>query len=188
MALTDLNMQIRGCTPGDEAALSLLGQATFLETFAGILDGADIIAHCARQHSPELYRDWLSDSAMRLWVAEVQPGAAPVAYLALAPSGLPVDAPRADDLEIKRIYLLHRFQGQRIGHALMQQALQYARGSGASRVLLGVYAQNHGALAFYRRCGFVPVGTRTFRVGARDYDDLILGLELPSTPPMERDL
>jgi GNAT superfamily N-acetyltransferase len=166
--------------PGDEAALSLLGQATFLESFAGVLDGADIIAHCARQHSAELYRGWLGDPAMRLWLTEMQPGGAPVAYLALAPSTLQVEAPRADDLEIKRIYLLHRFHGQRIGHALMQRALEYAQLGGASRVLLGVYAQNHGALAFYRRCGFSALGTRTFRVGERDYDDLILGLELTS--------
>ena len=34
------------------------------------------------------------------------------------------------------------------------------------------------ALAFYRRCGFEQVGTRTFRVGATDYRDAILGLEL----------
>ena len=40
--------EIRPSTAVDAPALSLLGQATFLEAFAGILDGPDILAHCAR--------------------------------------------------------------------------------------------------------------------------------------------
>ncbi|MEC5159281.1 diamine N-acetyltransferase [Janthinobacterium sp. CG_23.3] len=170
-------IQIRACKGGDETALALVGQATFLEAFAGILDGADIIAHCARQHDVGLYRAWLAEPAMRLWLADAMPGGAPVGYLVLSPSTLAVAAPRADDLEIKRVYLLHRFHGQRIGKRLMDAALAHARERGARRVLLGVYAENHDALAFYRRCGFEQVGTRTFRVGATDYHDAILGLE-----------
>ena len=54
---TDTAITIRPCGKGDEQALALVGQATFLEAFAGILDGADVIAHCQRQHHVELYRD-----------------------------------------------------------------------------------------------------------------------------------
>ncbi|MDC8756117.1 GNAT family N-acetyltransferase [Janthinobacterium fluminis] len=172
------DIRIRSCVEGDAAALALLGQASFLETFAGILDGADILAHCARQHDAAVYRTWLAEPAMGIWLAEAMPGGAPVGYLVLSPANLPVEAPRAGDLEIKRIYLLHRFQGLRVGRRLMDAALQQARQAGASRVLLGVYAENHDALAFYRRSGFVQVGTRTFRVGATDYHDVILSLEL----------
>lgn len=169
---------IRPCAPGDEQALALVGQATFLEAFAGILDGADVIAHCQRQHDAQLYRDWLALPAMRLWLAEATPGGAPVGYLVLSPASLPLAEPRANDLEIKRIYLLHRFQGQHVGQRLMQAALAQARASGAGRVLLGVYAENHAALAFYARCGFAQLGRRTFRVGRTDYQDVILGVSL----------
>jgi GNAT superfamily N-acetyltransferase len=175
---THTGITIRPCVKGDEQALALVGQATFLEAFAGILDGADILAHCQRQHDAQLYRDWLALPAMRLWLAEATPGGAPVGYLVLSPASLPVAEPRPDDLEIKRIYLLHRFQGQRVGQRLMQAAIEQARASGAGRVLLGVYAENHDALVFYARCGFVPVGRRTFRVGRTDYQDVILGLNL----------
>ena len=47
---------LRQCASGDEAALALVGQATFLETFAGILGGEDIVAHCANAHTAHLYR------------------------------------------------------------------------------------------------------------------------------------
>ena len=76
---TDTAITIRPCVKGDEQALALVGQATFLEAFAGILDGADIIAHCQRQHDVQLYRDWLALPVMRLWLAEATPGGAPVA-------------------------------------------------------------------------------------------------------------
>jgi ribosomal protein S18 acetylase RimI-like enzyme len=95
-----------------------------------------------------------------------------------ATASLPVADPHPQDLKIKRICLLHRFQGQRVGQRLMQAALSQARASGAGRVLLGVYAENHDALAFYARCGFAQVGRRTFRVGRTDCQDVILGLTL----------
>ena len=45
-------------------------------------------------------------------------------------------------------------------------------------MLLGVYAENRDALAFYARCGFAQLGRRTFRVGRTDYQDVILGIGL----------
>ena len=42
---------LRCCVPGDEEALALVGAATFLETFAGLLTGPDILAHCRVQHA-----------------------------------------------------------------------------------------------------------------------------------------
>jgi ribosomal protein S18 acetylase RimI-like enzyme len=173
-----MDIEIRPAAHGDQEALSAVGKASFLEAFAGILDGGDIIAHCERQHAAAVYRDWLDDAGMRLWLAEVSPGKAPIGYLVLAPAKLPVAEPRADDLEIKRIYLLHRFHGQRVGKRLMDAAVADARARGAGRILLGVYAENHDALAFYQRCGFAPIGRRTFRVGETDYDDVILALPL----------
>ncbi len=54
---------IRGCVPGDEAALALVGQASFLETYAGTLRNADILEHCAGKHSQAVYRAWLQGCA-----------------------------------------------------------------------------------------------------------------------------
>src|SRR2546421_9403939 len=106
--MTTGSVRIRLCMPGDEQALALVGQATFLESFAGVLSGADILAHCAKQHSPEIYKAWLADRRVRSWMAEMEPGQAPVGYLVLAPANLPLADFRDDDLEIKRIYVLHR--------------------------------------------------------------------------------
>jgi hypothetical protein len=40
-----MNFSTRVCGPGDEQALSLVGQGTILETYAGITDGDDLIKY-----------------------------------------------------------------------------------------------------------------------------------------------
>jgi diamine N-acetyltransferase len=169
---------IRQCTIGDETAISLLGQATFLESFAGMLDGNDILAHCANQHSISIYHGWLKQNTFSVWVAEIQPGNAPIGYLAIAPPNLPIADPRADDLEIKRIYLLSPFQGMGIGKGLMQEAFNYAKRHNSRRLLLGVHSRNTNAIAFYQKLGYKIVGERKFKVGHHEYNDLVLALEI----------
>ena len=170
-------ISIRRCGPGDEDRLALVGQATFLETFAGVLGGADIVAHCARAHAPALYRQWLDASGHALWLVEAAPEGAPVGYMMLAPPQLPVpDA--GGDREVKRIYLLGRFRGGGLGTRLLEHAVADARAAGARRLLLGVYTGNAAAIAFYRRMGFARIGERTFDIGGRAYDDHILALAL----------
>ena len=168
--MTDIpTWTIREAGADDASALALIGAATFLETFAGILDGDAIVGHCAAQHCEAAYRAALADGA-RAWLAEAQPGAAPVGFVLIGKPDLA--AARDGDIELKRIYSLSRFHGAGLGAALMKQALEAARGH--RRLLLGVYAQNDRALAFYRKQGFADLGTRRFNVGGKLYDDLVL--------------
>ena len=167
---------IRACGPGDERALALVGKATFLETYAGALDVADVLDHCDVEHGAPRYAAWLRTPGYRLWIAEVEDGA-PVGYAVLGPVDLPL-ATSVRDMELKRIYLLHRFHGEGVGRRLMQAALEAATTAGARRLLLGVYDGNHRALAFYARQGFIEAGRKPFQVGSRVYDDLVLGRPL----------
>lgn len=177
METTTREVDIRPCAPGDESALALVGQATFLETFAGILAGQGVLAHCAQAHAAALYRTWLSSPDYALWLAEAQPGVAPVGYLVVGPPQLPLPD-TAGDLELKRIYLLGRFQGGGLGSRLASTAITHAREAGARRLLLGVYAQNEAAIGFYARLGFRKLGSRRFNVGGQEYEDDIMGLSL----------
>lgn len=168
---------IRRASAGDEDALSLVGQATFLETFSGVLDGTAIVEHCRRAHAPAQYETYLADAASAAWIAETLPGNAPIGYALVTKP----DLPRADptrDLELKRIYLLGRYQGGGVGKRLLSEAVAHAKSAGAQRLLLGVYAGNDSAIAFYRRYGFTHFTERKFRVGNRAYDDHVMSLAL----------
>ena len=164
---------IREAGADDASALALIGAATFLETFAGILEGEAIISHCAAQHNDTAYRAFLTRGA-RAWLAEAQPGGAPIGFALVGKPDLA--AASEGDIELKRIYSLSRFHGTGLGAALMKHALEAARGH--RRLLLGVYARNERALAFYRKQGFADLGTRQFNVGGKLYDDLVLARPL----------
>ena len=166
---------IRACSPDDADALGLVGAATFLATFAGVLDGAAIVAHCAQAHSPQRYRALFAEG-YELWLAEAGPGAAPVGYAMIGPSTL--DLSRPGDLELKRIYVLDRFHGTGVGAALMRTVLGVARERAAARMLVGVYAGNARAQAFYGKCGFQRIGERRFTVGPAVYEDFVFALAL----------
>ncbi len=170
-------IQLRRCVVGDEAALALVGQATFLETFAGILGGADILAHCASAHGAELYHSWLTNPDYALWLADTDPGSAPVGYMVIAPPQLPLPD-TTGDLELKRIYLLGKFQGGGLGKRFVTEAIAHAQVMRARRLLLGVYAHNASAIKFYERAGFSQLGTRKFNVGGKEYDDNMMGLPI----------
>ena len=163
--------RIRAADRQDAAGLGLIGAATFLETFAGILDGDAIIAHCLREHAPSAYEEYLGGGAAA-WLAETNAGAAPVGYALVAAAKLP--GAQRGDLELKRIYTLSRFHGSGLGRGLMEAAIDHAQALGAPRLLLGVYAGNARALAFYARNGFVRIAERMFQVGEKHYEDHVL--------------
>jgi GNAT superfamily N-acetyltransferase len=165
---------LRLARPGDEPRLALLGGATFLESYAHLLPVSDVLSHVARQHSPETYARWLNDASSRCWLLEFAAGQAPVGYAVVTPPDLPLPDVTDADLEIRRIYLLHKYQRGGLGAQLMQAVTEHARAVGCRRLLLGVYSRNAPALAFYERQSFTRVGTRQFRVGANDYFDYIL--------------
>jgi len=173
-----MNIIVREAGLGDEHRLGAVGAASFLESYAGSLAVDDILSHCASQHAANVYEDWLIGGEARLWLAEAEEGRAPVGYLVMIPPELPLEDARPGDVEIRRIYVLHRFHGDRIGWRLIQAALDAARRTGRKRALVGVYGKNEPAIAFYKRVGFSAIGERKFQVGTTLHDDLVLALDL----------
>jgi ribosomal protein S18 acetylase RimI-like enzyme len=173
MVKISANSTIRAATAEDAEHLALIGAATFLETFAGVLDGDAIVEHCRREHSADTYRRHLVQGAWA-WVAEVSPGRAPIGFALAGDTDLPGSNLAGGDLELKRIYVLSRFHGAGIGAQLMRKAVERAVDQGAERLLLGVYAGNDRALTFYRKQGFLKIADRRFKVGSREYDDVVL--------------
>ena len=187
------SVTLRRATAIDAPALALVGAATFLEAFTWMLPGADIILHAAKNHTTAAYEHYLADPNTRITLAVTGPAAgfpgepgAPVGYALFTTPDLPTIAILPTDIELKRIYLFSRFRsapvldaaGQTIpdlrpAQALMDQAVVDARTLERRRLLLGTHAGNLRAIAFYRRNGFIEVGTRTFQVGTQVCSDLI---------------
>lgn len=187
-------VRLRRATLDDAPALALVGAATFLEAFTWMLPGADIIAHCAKNHAPDAYRAALAEPHTRITLAETVSSGAPVGYAMLCEPDLSSFDLESGDIELKRIYLLSRFRSRRTapvfdtaghpivdlsaGQALMNAAIAEAQSMGCRRLLLGTNADNQRAISFYRRNNFADAGKRTFQVGSQCCCDLIMARPL----------
>ena len=170
-----LEFIIRQCQIGDEIALSLLGKATFLETYAGIAEATDILAHVETEHSAESYRTWLESDLANIWVAETSVGHSAIGYaVALASENNGLGA----EMEIKRLYLLYRFHRNGLGRLLMNEVLATARKNRIAGLFLKAGKANQNAIDFYSGIGFRVVGENPFRAGERDYTVLVMRLAL----------
>jgi len=167
-------VELRPATAADAGMLSVVGTATFLEAYSWAVPGADIVDFCLKNQTPEFYARYFAKSDTRITLA-VTGIDAPIGYAMVCAPDFPGFDVRPHDIELKRIYLLSRYRPGGSGQRLMDAALAHARELGRKRVLLGTNAGNVRAIAFYRRNGFVEVGTREFTVGAQVCCDAIFG-------------
>jgi len=165
----------RPCSSGDERALSLVAQATILETYAGIIDGDDLIAYANAESSVADFGRMLASDGVRAWISETSVGRCPVGYaVAVSDEG----AKLFSSFELKRLYVFYRFHGMRLGRRLMQEVLSFAKEKTSENIWLEVHEPNNHAIEFYRRFGFVQRGANLFRAGKNTYRVLTLGLAL----------
>jgi ribosomal protein S18 acetylase RimI-like enzyme len=165
-----LQWRVRRAGEADAALLSLIANAAFLDTYAPVLPGADLLAHCLKNNTADVFAAWLADPAVVVTVAEIEPGHAPVGYAVLTPPDFP-EGVEPGDVELRRIYTLRQTYGSGVGAALMAQAQADAAARGGKRLLLGVWEHNARARAFYERQGFQVVGSRDFQVGSEVHTD-----------------
>jgi len=163
-------LKLRLADHADAAKLSLIGQASFLESFADDHDGDEVVRFVASDHSIAAYAQALADPDKRHWLVEEAVGA-PVGYAMALPATLPgTDA--SSDFELKRIYVLSKWQGGGWGAKLYQAVEDEARARGAKRLVLSVYVKNFAAQKFYAARGFVEVG-RWFFAGFEASEDFV---------------
>jgi RimJ/RimL family protein N-acetyltransferase len=73
------------------------------------------------------------------------------------------------------------WRGRGIGSALLQAAIDWARGQGVHKLCLEVFPTNAAAIALYRKFGFVEEGRRTGqyrRASGELWDSIVMGLAL----------
>lgn len=161
----------RPAVEADARALTHLGRATFLATFAVDHPGGALLDFLDEAHREDLYRAWLTDPACHLLIGETPLGA-PAGYAVLTPPDHP-HLSRPGDIELKRVYLLPPWHGSGEADRLMDLAIEAARGRQAERILLAVYEVNDRARRFYERNGFALVGETSFMVGDVAFPDLV---------------
>jgi diamine N-acetyltransferase len=163
---------IRYAAAPDNVLLAELGAQTFYEAFAASNAPENIAAYLAGAFTPEQLAIELADAAAIFLIAEAAGTA--VGYAKLQASEPAAGITGQQPMELVRIYVQQAWIGQRIGAALMAACLQEAQRHDHDTLWLGVWEENPQAIAFYRKWGFVEVGTQLFYLGGQAQTDLLM--------------
>lgn len=165
-------MRIRPATREDAEALRNLAIDTFVETFARDNTEADMEKYLRESFSPEKVEAELAHPESLFYLA--LDGDQPVGYLKLNSGSAQTELQDPDSLEVERIYVLESHQGQRLGQALYEKAVEVARSQGRAFLWLGVWEKNTRALRFYEKNGFKAFGQHIFRMGDDEQVDILM--------------
>ena len=84
----------------------------------------------------------------------------------------------ANALEIERIYVLQDYHGKQVGQLLFEKAMAIAKSNHCDYIWLGVWEENHRALQFYTKNGFVAFDKHIFVLGEEEQTDIMMKLKL----------
>jgi ribosomal protein S18 acetylase RimI-like enzyme len=169
-------VNIRIATKDDAELLLSLSRKTFAQTFADQNSEADMKAYLSQNFTLAKMREELRERGTTFLLAYSDDK--PAGYAKLAQPEPPHALESKSQMEIARIYVLQKFQGQQIGKALMELCLALARQAGKKILWLGVWEHNHKAISFYQKYGFHKFGEHTFMLGSDAQNDLLMKLEL----------
>ena len=80
---------------------------------------------------------------------------------------IPIEpVPQPNITKMERLYVLQEFHSLKLGHQLMQFNIQLSKDNGQQGMWLYTWKENHRAINFYKRVGFVIVGDGYFRLTA----------------------
>ena len=77
-------------------------------------------------------------------------------------------------MEVHRFYVDRPAHGSGIARMLMSEVRRAALELGGRHVWLGVWERNARAIAFYKKTGFIDVGSHDFYVGSDRQTDRVL--------------
>jgi ribosomal protein S18 acetylase RimI-like enzyme len=164
------------CTAADIDQLIEIGIETYRDTFAG-MTGADTMAsYLAESFNAQKIFGELANRDSQFIFLHV--GGELAGYLKVNENEAQTDVPGPAGLEIERIYLRRRFQGQGMGRTLLEKGLQIAREKRKTCVWLGVWERNEKAIGFYERMGFRKAGTHDFFMGTERQTDFVMRMDL----------
>jgi diamine N-acetyltransferase len=164
--------KIRLAVPADAAALAEFGARSFDDSFAVDNRPEDMAAYIAAAFNLQKQTEEIADPASVFLIAEI--GNEMAGYARVNEGQAPPSVSGDHPIELVRIYAGKTYIGQGIGPALMQACLDAARKRGCDTMWLGVWERNPRAIAFYRKWGFVEVGTQTFQLGSDLQTDVVM--------------
>jgi ribosomal protein S18 acetylase RimI-like enzyme len=160
----------------DLAQLQKIGISTFSETFAEHNTKEDLEKYLKESFAADKLIAELENPDAAFYFAEVDDTV--IGYLKINFGNAQTELKDNKSVEIERIYVLQAYHGKKIGQLLFNKAIEIAKEHQAHYVWLGVWEENHKALQFYKKNGFVQFDTHIFKLGNDEQTDIMMKLAL----------
>lgn len=156
--------------------LQKIGKQTFSETFSDVNSEENMNEYLEDKFSVQKLTSELTNPNSEFYFAYTDDKI--LGYLKVNFAESQTELKDKSALEIERIYVLKESHGHKIGQILYDKAVEIARNYDLNYIWLGVWEENHRALNFYKKNGFVEFDKHIFRLGDDEQTDLLMKLTL----------
>lgn len=167
---------IRKATVSDLETIQEISILTFMETFAGVNSPENMQNYIREKLNSTQLASEINNPESAFYLATFNSEI--MGYLKLNFGNAQTEIHSQKAMEIHRIYVLKAFHGKKIGQLLLDEALKNGRQMGVDSIWLGVWEENHRALQFYSKNGFVEFDKHSFILGDEVQTDLLMQLEM----------
>ena len=169
-------IEIRKATVSDLETIQKISIQTFIETFAAVNTPENIADYIKNSLNTEQLTAELNNVNSKFYIAYSNDEV--VGYLKINFGDAQTESINENALEVQRIYVLQNFHGKNIGQLLLDEVKKIAKNTDVDSVWLGVWEENHRALRFYTKNGFVVFDKHVFIMGNDEQTDLLMRFEI----------
>jgi ribosomal protein S18 acetylase RimI-like enzyme len=156
--------------------LQEIGRTTFLHTFSTTDSEENMTIYLESAFSAEKLTAELENPESEFYFATLNESV--IGYLKVNLGSALTELQDRNSLEIERIYVLKDYHGKKVGQLLFEKAITIAKKNSCSYVWLGVWEENHRALLFYSKNGFIAFDKHIFVLGDEAQTDIMMKLVL----------
>ncbi|WP_343694114.1 GNAT family N-acetyltransferase [Flavobacterium sp.] len=170
------DIQIEKISLNEIDQLQKIGRQTFQETFSEVNSEENMKKYLEESFSAEKLTSELSNPDSEFYFAVLDDKV--IGYLKINFGDSQTELKDQKSLEIERIYVSKEFHGKKVGQLLYEKAIEIAKIKKSHYVWLGVWEENHRALSFYKKNGFVEFDKHIFRLGNDEQTDIMMKLKI----------
>jgi ribosomal protein S18 acetylase RimI-like enzyme len=169
-------IEIQKANINDLEIIRKISTETFKETFSDVNTAENMANYIQENFNGEQIASEINNPESVFYLASLENEI--IGYMKLNFGKAQTENQNENNLEIHRIYVLQAFHGKKIGQLLLDETMKIAKEMAVNSVWLGVWEENHRALQFYSKNGFVEFDQHIFVLGKDVQTDLLMQLKI----------
>ena len=171
-----MKLHLSKCTISDLDKLISISRKTFIDAFEVDNNPDDFKAYMKNAFSKEHLLTELADPHISFYLVFSKNEVS--GYFKLNENEAQTDIKDKNAIELERIYVKRTFQGNNIGHWMLNRIKDIAINKNKSYLWLGVWEKNSNAIRFYEKNGFIKFGKHPYYIGSDKQMDWLMKLNL----------